>query len=121
MKECIHVNWVFPDLIAGIDFAGQESAGKSLESLTQSLIWFAEECLNEGLEIVFFFHASECSSDGDETGNNLFDALLLNSRRLGHAISLFKHPLLMQVAIDNKVLIESCPISNEALRLTGSV
>ena len=27
----------------------------------------------------------------------------------------------MEVAIDNKVLIESCPISNEALRLTGSI
>lgn len=121
MKEFIHTKRVFPDLIAGLDFAGQESAGKSLESLTQSLIWFEEECLKEGLEIPFFFHAGECSSDGDETDNNLFDALLLNSRRVGHAISLFKHPLLMQVAIDNKVLIESCPISNEALRLTGSV
>ena len=121
MKECIHVKKVFPEMIAGFDFAGQESAGKSLDSLTPLLIWFEEECFKQGLEIPFFFHAGECSSDGDATDDNLFDALLLKSRRIGHALSLFKHPLLMQVAIDNKVLIESCPISNEALRLTRSI
>lgn len=121
MKDCILLKKIFPDMIAGFDFAGQESAGKSLEALTPSLIWFEEECFKEGLEIPYFFHAGECSSDGDETDNNLFDALLLKTRRIGHALSLFKHPLLMQMAIDNKVLIESCPISNEALRFTGSI
>ena len=38
-------------MIAGFGFAGQESAGESLESLTPSLIWFEEECFKEGLEI----------------------------------------------------------------------
>lgn len=121
MKDCIFAKKTFPDMIAGFDFAGQESAGKSLESLTPSLIWFEEECLKERLEIPFLFHAGECLSDGDETDKNLFDALLLQSRRIGHALSLFKHPVLMQMAIDNKVLIESCPISNQALRLTNSI
>ena len=121
MKEFIIAKKTFPDMIAGFDFAGQESAGKSLESLTPSLIWFEEECFKERLEIPFFFHAGECSTDGDETDNNLFDALLIKSRRIGHALSLFKHPLLMQMAVDNKVLVESCPISNEALRLTSSI
>lgn len=50
-EDCILAKKAFPDMIAGFGFAGQESAGESLESLTPSLIWFEEECFKEGLEI----------------------------------------------------------------------
>ena len=69
----------------------------------------------------YFFHAGECLGDGDETDQNLFDAILLGTRRIGHGFSLYKHPLLMEMVKTKKILVESCPISNEVLRLTSSI
>jgi adenosine deaminase-related growth factor len=46
---------------------------------------------------------------------NVLDAILLDSRRIGHGPALFKHPLLMQIAIERGIAIEICPISNQVL------
>ena len=63
----------------------------------------------------------QCLGDGDDTDHNLFDAILLGTRRIGHGFSLFKHPLLVEMVKTKKILVESCPISNEVLRLTSSI
>ena len=107
--------------MAGFDLVGQEDNGRPLKDLTPELFWFRKRCVEEGLEIPFFFHAGEGLGDGDETDENLFDALLLGTRRIGHGFSLFKHPLLIEMVKEKKILIESCPISNEVLRLTSSI
>lgn len=121
MKECISVKKAYPDLIAGFDVVGQEDMGRSLADLTPEFFWFRKQCMEEGVEIPFFFHAGECLGDGDETDQNLFDAILLGSRRIGHGFSLYKHPLLVEMVKQKKILIEVCPISNEILRLTSSI
>lgn len=77
--------------------------------------------MQERVEIPFFFHAGETLGDGDITDENLFDAILLGTRRIGHGFSLYKHPLLIDMVKEKKILIESCPISNEVLRLTHSI
>lgn len=48
---------------------------------------------------------------------NLFDAILLNSTRIGHAYSLYKHPILLNLVKERRICIEVCPISNQVLRL----
>ncbi|KAI1912523.1 hypothetical protein LOZ39_002216 [Ophidiomyces ophidiicola] len=121
MKECILTKREFPDLIAGFDLVGPEDAGRPLVDLLPVLLWFKKQCCLEETEIPFLFHAGECLGDGDETDQNLFDAILLGSRRIGHAFSLFKHPLLIDLVKEKKILIECCPISNEVLRLTSSI
>ncbi|KAI9789922.1 MAG: hypothetical protein M1816_005691 [Peltula sp. TS41687] len=121
MKQCIAAKKAYPHLIAGFDLVGQEDLGRPLKDLTPELFWFRKRCVEEGLEIPFFFHAGECLGDGDETDENLFDALLLGTRRIGHGFSLYKHPLLIDLVKEKKILVESCPISNEILRLTGSI
>jgi len=88
---------------------------------TNCLTGFREACTKEGINIPFFFHAGECLGDGDSTDQNLFDAILFGSRRIGHAFSLHKHPVLIDMVKDQKILIESCPISNEVLRYTASI
>ncbi len=65
--------------------------------------------------------ALKCLGDGDETDSNLFDAVLLGTRRIGHGFSLYKHPLLIDMIKEKKILVESCPVSNEILRLTSSI
>jgi len=120
MKDCLWIKLLFPQLVCGFDFVGQEDLGRPLLELAPAALWFQQECAAAGVEILFFLHAGECLGDGNATDSNLFDAILLGARRLGHGFSLYKHPLLIDKVKENKILIETCPISNEVLRLTTS-
>lgn len=121
MKQCIEAKLAHPDLISGYDLVGHEDPGRPLADLTPVLFWFRKKCAEAGVTIPFFFHAGETLGSGNEADQNLFDAILLGTRRLGHAFSLYKHPLLMSMAKDRRICVESCPISNEVLRLTSSI
>lgn len=121
MKECVRIKKKYPQLLCGFDFVAQEDKGRTLADLTPLVFWFRKQCMEAGVEIPFFFHAGECLGDGDDTDNNLFDAILLGTRRIGHGYSLYKHPLLIDMVKEKKILIESCPISNEILRLSSSI
>lgn len=121
MDHCVTTKMEFPHLIAGYDVVGPEDLGRPLKDLLPELFWFKKQCTQEGVNIPFFFHAGETLGDGDSTDSNLFDAILLGTRRIGHAYSLFKHPLLIDMVKEKKILVESCPISNEVLRLCGSI
>lgn len=121
MKQCIIAKKAHPDMVCGFDLVGQEDQGRPLVDLLPVLFWFRKRCAEEGVDIPFFFHAGECLGDGDATDHNLFDAILLGTRRIGHGFSLYKHPLLIDLVKEKKILIECCPISNEILRLTSSI
>ncbi|KAF1808331.1 adenosine deaminase family protein [Eremomyces bilateralis CBS 781.70] len=121
MKECIEIKKQYPELLAGYDLVGQEDPGRTLDDLTPELFWFRKSCAEQGLDVPFFFHAGETNSSGGATDHNLFDAIALGTRRIGHGFSLFKHPLLIDLVKNKKILIETCPISNEILRLTASI
>lgn len=151
MDHAITTKLEFPSLLAGYDLVGQEDAGRPLRDLLPELFWFrkqvAEEMAAGGAadpssvgaggeaaaaaaaaaaragadSMPFFFHAGETLGDGTATDNNLFDAVLLGTRRIGHGFSLYKHPLLIDLVRERRILVESCPISNEVLRLCGSI
>jgi adenosine deaminase CECR1 len=121
MKACIEMKVEFPEIIAGYDLVGQEDLGRPLADLAPELFWFRKRCVEEGVDIPFYFHAGETLGDGDSTDENLFDAIILGTRRIGHGFSLYKHPLLIDMVKEKRILIESCPVSNEVLRLCGSI
>ncbi|TQS34574.1 hypothetical protein Golomagni_05035 [Golovinomyces magnicellulatus] len=121
MKACIAIKIAYPQLISGYDLVGQEDPGRTLKNLLPELFWFKRQCAKEDIDIPYFFHAGECLGDGNETDLNLFDAILLGTRRIGHGFSLYKHPLLIDLVKEKKILVESCPISNEVLRLCSSI
>lgn len=121
MDQCITTKLEFPHLIAGYDLVGPEDDGRTLQDLLPELFWFRKQAAQEQVNLPFFFHAGETLGDGNSTDENLFDAILLGTRRIGHAYSLYKHPLLIDMVKDKRILVESCPISNEVLRLCGSV
>lgn len=123
MDHAITTKLEFPDLLAGYDLVGQEDLGRPLRDALPELFWFRKQLAAEGLPdgMPFFFHAGETLGDGTSTDENLFDAVLLGTRRIGHGFSLFKHPLLVDLVKEKRILIESCPISNEVLRLCGSI
>lgn len=121
MVHCIETKAEFPHLIAGYDLVGPEDLGKPLKDWIPELVWFRQQCRADNVSLPFFFHAGETLGDGSDTDLNLFDAINLGTRRIGHAFSLYKHPNLVQTVKDKRILIESCPISNEVLRLCSSI
>ncbi|KAI0433537.1 adenosine/AMP deaminase [Xylaria sp. FL1042] len=121
MDNCITTKLTHPHLLAGYDLVGQEDLGRPHRDLLPEIMWFRKQCAEEGVDIPFFFHAGETLGSGSATDLNLVDAILLGTRRIGHGFSLYKHPLLIDLVKEKRVLVESCPISNEVLRLCGSV
>ncbi|QRV77292.1 AMP deaminase [Ceratobasidium sp. AG-Ba] len=121
LRDCMDLKKEFPELIAGFDLVAQEDTGRPLIYYIESLLWFQAETKRRGLDIPFIFHAGETLDDGGAADSNLYDALLLGTKRIGHGFSLAKHPLLMQMCKERGVAIEVCPISNEILRLTSSM
>jgi len=121
MKQCVEIKKQFPELIAGYDVVGQEENGRTLHSMMPELLWFKQYCKSQSVDIPFFFHAGEVEGDGDQHDENLFDAILLGTKRIGHGFSMFKHPHLMEVLKKNKICLEVCPVSNEVLRLTTNI
>lgn len=111
----------FPNLISGYDLVGQEDTGRPLSDLAPELIWFRNQSEAQNLTIPYFFHAGETLGDGTATDDNLFDAQMFNTRRVGHGFSLYKHPELMDSYRNKSIMVEVCLISNEALRLNGQV
>ena len=121
MKRALERKKTFPKLISGYDLVGQEDLGRTLADLAPELVWFREQTEALNLSIPYFFHAGETLGDGNTTDLNLFDAILFNTRRIGHGFSLYKHPNLIQQVIEQNVMVEVCPISNEVLRLNTDV
>ncbi|RHZ49049.1 uncharacterized protein CDV56_105090 [Aspergillus thermomutatus] len=121
MKIALERKQRFPELFSGYNLVAQEDLGCLLSDLAPELIWFQEQTEYLNLTIPFFFHAGETLGDGNSTDYNLVDAILFNSRRIGHGFSLYKHPTLIDEVIEKAVMVEVCPISNEVLRLATDI
>ncbi|KAJ6115339.1 hypothetical protein N7486_001117 [Penicillium sp. IBT 16267x] len=121
MKIALQRKQNFPELFSGYDLVAQDDLDRPLSDLAPELVWFREQTEALNLTIPYFFHAGETLGDGNSTDDNLFDALLFNTRRIGHGFSLYKHPNLLKQTIEQNVLVEVCPISNEVLRLNTDI
>ncbi|KAF8077740.1 hypothetical protein FPV67DRAFT_10272 [Lyophyllum atratum] len=121
LEDCISLKKEFPHLIAGFDLVGDENELKPLIDYIEPLLWFRERQSAEGVDIPFIFHAGETLGDGTSADNNLYDAILLGTKRIGHGYSLVKHPKLIETCRQKGIAVEVCPISNEILRLTSSM
>jgi len=121
LDECIELKQQFPALICGFDMAGPENAGRPHSAFIPELLHFRQRCDELGLDLPFIFHAGETLDHGGDVDSNLYDVILLGTKRIGHGYSLSKHPLLMQLCKDRKIAVEMCPISNEVLGLCPTI
>jgi adenosine deaminase CECR1 len=125
LNDCIEMKKLFPGIIAGFDLVGDENILRPLKNYLPQLLSFGTLQTSRGLpehhHIPFIFHAGETTGDGSMADDNLYDALLLGTKRIGHGFSLVKHPKLMSMCRERGVALEVCPISNEILRLTASM
>ncbi|XP_072767162.1 adenosine deaminase 2 [Anoplolepis gracilipes] len=110
LKKLVQLTEHYPNFVVGFDLVGQEDKG-------EPLVKFADKLNFVNKNIKFFFHAGETNWNGESTDLNLFDALLLNTKRIGHGYALTKHPLLWKYVQELGVAVEICPISNQVLSL----
>ncbi|XP_012530424.1 adenosine deaminase 2 [Monomorium pharaonis] len=110
LNTMTQLKYFYPDSIAGFDLVSQEDRGKPL-------VEFADKLNAVDPKIQFFFHSGETNWNGVSTDLNLFDAFLLNTKRIGHGYALTKHPLLWKLVQQLDIAVEVCPISNQVLGL----
>lgn len=108
----------FPDLVVGYDLVGREDTGEPLLYYREELESAQARAKSAGrAALPYYFHAGETDRRGSPTDQNLVDALLLSTRRVGHGYALGSHPLLRTLVSEQSVGIEVCPISNQVLML----
>ncbi|RFU80196.1 adenosine deaminase [Trichoderma arundinaceum] len=117
MDNCIEMKQLFPNLICAFDMQGQEDSGHPLSYWVSDLLAMRAKITQLNLDLPFIFHAGETLDHGGGTDSNLYDAILLDTKRIGHGFSITKHPLLLQLCKERQIAIETCPISNEVLGL----
>ncbi|XP_013167566.1 PREDICTED: adenosine deaminase CECR1-like [Papilio xuthus] len=103
-----------PSFLAGFDLVGQEDLGRSLSDILPLL----NEAKND---LKYYFHGGETNWYGTSTDENLFDAVLLGSKRIGHAYGLIKHPSLLMAVKQYDIALEVNVVSNAVLGLVHDV
>jgi adenosine deaminase CECR1 len=91
---------------AGFDLVGHEDSLNPLKYYLPTLLWFQDRQKEVELDVPFCFHAGETLGDGDSTDDNLYDAILLGTKRIGHGFSLAKHPRLMELCRERGIALE---------------
>ncbi|PVG02591.1 adenosine deaminase-related growth [Serendipita vermifera] len=121
LEDCLNLKQKYPSVLAGFDIVGPEDTTNPLIYYLEPLLAFRSKCDSLGVDLPFLFHAGETLGDGNSVDQNLYDAILLGTKRIGHAFSLIKHPTLMRLCRERGICCEVCPVSNEILRLTSSM
>lgn len=99
-------------LISAYDLVNEEDTTPAIQEFAP-LIQKAQELRHGDFPVQF--HAGESVS---VKNTNLFDALLLGCKRIGHGFNIALHPKLVEYCIKEEVCLEVCPLSNFILAYT---
>ena len=99
------------NFVTGFDLVNEEDFTPSIHEFVPEMLEFKQNHPNFN----FYFHSGESTSRFNE---NLYDAVLMDTKRIGHGIGLVFHPHLIDLVRDRKIGYEICPISNFILGYT---
>jgi len=101
-----------PDRVKGFDLVEEEDRTNTNLFFIEELLDARRDAERRGVTLPLYLHSGESTWAENE---NLYDAILLGARRIGHGLALIKHPLLMDIVKSRGIAIEVCPISNQIL------
>ncbi|XP_064606619.1 adenosine deaminase AGSA-like [Liolophura sinensis] len=114
IKQVTQFRQRFPDFIVGFDLVSQEDRGKPL-------LYYLDELIapnaHDPSTLPYIFHAGETVWQGTVVDENIIDAILLGTKRLGHGFAISKHPWGLEEVKKRDIAIEVNPISNQVLGL----
>lgn len=100
--------------MAGFDLVGQEEMGRPLKDFVPQLLTMRDD-------VKFYFHAGETNWLGSSVDENLIDAILLGTKRIGHGFAVIKHPFVLEMIKENSIAVELNPVSNQVLQLVSDL
>lgn len=107
IQRAIELKENYPDLICGIDFYGDEDNERSIQNLEKVMI------NNNCPELPWILH---CGESLKGKNYNLVDGAVMNSKRFGHCLNLFKMGTLYEYVKNKEIAIECCPIANQSMK-----
>ncbi|KAL4505323.1 hypothetical protein ABPG72_002385 [Tetrahymena utriculariae] len=119
MRDALIAKKHHPELICAFDMVQEEDAFKTMIELAPALIKMKEMQAEIGVELPFVFHGGESLHTLKNT--NLFDVLLLGTKRIGHGINLSQHSYLLEKIKNDEVCLEICPVSNQILKYIDDI
>lgn len=105
------------DIIIGFDFVAEEKLRPAVD-FADLFLEHAKQSELEGLHLPPILHGGETL---DQNNLNLYDLCLYKSKRIGHGINLFKHPVLYKLVKEQNICIEVNPLSNQILQYVADL
>ena len=102
------------DFMIGIDLVNEEDKSYPLIEFADLLDRFSRE----HPDVHLLLHAGESLN---ASSDNVIDAYLLGSDRIGHGLNLYRFPELVDLMRRDGICLEVCPISNQALRYVSDL
>jgi len=107
-----------PNTVVAYDLVAHEDAGHTTDFFREA--WFTRDSLKR----LYGIDMPLCLHDGESTWqhtNNLYDAALLNSTRIGHGFNLSFFPAAEELVRRNDICLEVSPLSNQILDYIGDL
>jgi adenosine deaminase CECR1 len=100
------------EFMLGFDLVGEEDKGHTTAYFLPEFLKLDSLQNVYGVDLPFYFHDGESTLPGNK---NLYDAILLRTKRIGHGINLFRYPALEVLVKEWNIPLEVCPLSNQIL------
>lgn len=110
--------WAKQNFVIGFDLVGEEDAGWTTQHFLPDWIRLRRLLEEQKTSLPLYFHDGESDWPSDD---NLYDAFLLGTRRIGHGFNLFRFPHLERQVTRHGIAVEVCPISNQQLRYVADL
>jgi adenosine deaminase CECR1 len=97
------------NLVCGFDLVNEEDYNYPIDYFLEQIL-ITKQRMGDKFQV--YFHAGESYSSANK---ELYDAVLLGSKRIGHGFALAKSKSLIELVKEKNICIECCPISNRIL------
>ena len=112
IREAIEMKKEYPNWIVGYDLVAEEDAGYPTSYHVDQFLELDQLEIEHQVQLPLFLHDGESNWASND---NLYDAILLGTERIGHGFNLFRYPSLIEKVIEEDICIEINPLSNQIL------